>query len=69
MTKEEIISILKQKKLNAEEESKKQHKGTLNQTAISSFESGIARGIEIAISIIGMLDNKHNKTNENRNNH
>lgn len=54
MTKDEIIALLKRKRNEHITASKVDHGH--NTEAISNYESGAARGIEEAISIIGMLD-------------
>ena len=56
MTKEELITIIKRKIKEHENASEEVHKGTLNQIAISSYESGIAKGLSDALALIGMLD-------------
>lgn len=56
MTKEELIAIIKRKIKEHEKASEEVHKGAFNQVAISSYESGIARGLREALALIGMLD-------------
>ncbi len=67
MTKEEIITIIKRKINEHQRESDKQHIGDYSGVAISSYESGCARGLEEALGLIGMLD-KPNKISKNGSN-
>ena len=70
MTKDEILTLLNIKIKEAKEISNQNHGH--NTEAWSSYYSGIARGLEDAKSILGMLDKPNNKvrkkneeTNEN----
>lgn len=64
MTKDEILELLNIKIKEAKEISNQNHGH--NTEAWSSYYSGIARGLEDAKSILGMLDkpNKIRKKNE-----
>lgn len=59
MTKNEIIALLNTKIKEAKEISNQNHGH--NTEAWSSYYSGIARGLEDAKSILGMLDKPNNK--------
>lgn len=59
MTKNEIIALLNTKIKDAKEISNQNHGH--NTEAWSSYYSGIARGLEDAKSILGMLDKPNNK--------
>lgn len=56
MTKEEVICIIKRKIEECKAAAKEEHYGKLTQTAISSYESGRAKGLADALAIIGMLE-------------
>ena len=59
MTKDEILTLLNIKIKEAKEISNQNHGH--NTEAWSSYYSGIARGLEDAKSILGMLDKPNNK--------
>lgn len=59
MTKNEILELLNIKIKAAKKISNQDHGH--NTEAWSSYYSGIARGLEDAKSILGMLDNQNNK--------
>lgn len=58
MTKEEILIIINKKIKKANEMSEQNHGH--NTDAWSSYYSGIARGLEDAKSVFGMLDKPNN---------
>lgn len=62
MTKREIMTLLAKKIKEHEAESDKDW--GINTCAISNYEYGVARGIEIAREILGMLD-KPNRLSSN----
>lgn len=55
MNKKEIVALLKKKIDEHKSKSTEKHSGALTQLAISDFEAGRARGLEDALSIVGML--------------
>lgn len=62
MTKNEILELLNIKIKEAKEISNQNHGH--NTEAWSSYYSGIARGLEDAKSILGMLDKPNNKVSK-----
>lgn len=64
MTKEDIIALLKRKESQYIEASKENHSN--NTEVISNYNSGVAKGLRLAIDIVGMLD-KPNSTRINFN--
>ena len=60
MTKEQLINLLKRKIKEHEEASNENHKQP-NSEHISTFESGCVRGLEEALSLIGMLGKEKNR--------
>ena len=63
MTREEIKMLLNKKIKEAKEIAESDH-GRHNNDAWHSYYSGIARGLEDAKGILGMLDKPNNKTKE-----
>lgn len=59
MTQKEIIKLLNRKIKEAIEISEQDH-GAHNNEAWNNYYSGVARGLEDAKSIIGMLDKQNN---------
>ncbi len=60
MNKEEIIDLLKKKEAEYIEASKENHSN--NTEVLSNYNHGVAVGLRMAISTVGMLDKSNNTT-------